>query len=357
MGDSRVSDPLDIQSHTGPYRVTFETGEPFAGLDAFDGALLLDRRVDELYGAALAPAKAKLKTVYVDASEDAKSLERLPEYVVALSTAGFRRGGTLVAVGGGVVQDIACFLAAVYMRGVDWAFYPTTLLAQADSCIGSKSSINVGGIKNLVGTFTPPRAVAINARVLETLTDPDIRSGIGEMLKVHAIAGPAAFDALSADYDAVLTDRATRLHYVRESLRFKQVLIEQDEFDRGPRLVMNYGHTFGHAIESATDYAIPHGIAVTIGMEMANYVAAELGVTTRAHHERMRGVLVKNAGAERGVAVPAERVLAAIARDKKNVGDELTLILPGPDGRIARGRYPNDARFAEVCRAFLAERR
>jgi 3-dehydroquinate synthase len=349
-----VSDPLEIQSHTGPYRVTFGTGEPFAGLDAFDGALLLDRRVDELYGAALAPAKAKLKTVYVDASEDAKSLERLPEYVIALSEAGFRRGGTLVAVGGGVVQDIACFLAAVYMRGVDWAFHPTTLLAQADSCIGSKSSINVGGIKNLVGTFTPPRSVVINPRVLETLTDADIRSGIGEMLKVHAIAGPEAFDTLAAAYRG-LSDRAKRLHFVRESLRFKQVLIEKDEFDRGPRLVMNYGHTFGHAIESATDYGIPHGIAVTIGMDMANFVAAELGVTTRAHFERMHPVLVENAGAERGVEIPIDRVLAAIARDKKNVGDELTLILPGLDGRISRGRYPNDARFAAACRAFLAE--
>jgi len=319
------------------------------------GGLLLDRRVDDLYRDALAPARARLKTVFIDANEDAKSLERIPEYVTALSQAGVRRGHVIMAVGGGVVQDIACFIAAIYMRGVDWSFHPTTLLAQTDSCIGSKSSINVGGIKNLVGTFTPPREVVVNPAVLETLDESDIRSGIGEMLKVHAIAGPSAFDALAADYDRLLVDRGVRLRYIHNSLKYKQALIEVDEFDQGPRLVMNYGHTFGHAIESATDYAIPHGIAVTLGIDMANFVAAALGVGTTAQYRRMHDVLARNYEPERRVAIPVDRVLAAISRDKKNVGDQITLILPDGNGTIQRGRYPNDARFVSACRTFLAE--
>lgn len=347
-------EPLEIKSHKGIYRATFSTGVPFAELASSEpGGLLLDRRVDNLYRDELAPARARFKTVYVDADEDAKSLERLPDYVSALSAAGVRRGQVLTAVGGGVVQDIACFIAAIYMRGIDWSFHPTTLLAQTDSCIGSKSSINVGGIKNLVGTFTPPRDVVVNPAVLDTLDEPDLRSGIGEMLKVHAIAGPAAFDALAADYDRLLIDRGVRLRYIRDSLKYKQALIEIDEFDQGPRLVMNYGHTFGHAIESATAYAIPHGIAVSMGMDMANFVAAQLGVSTRAHFERMHTVLARNYAPERSVAIPVDRVLAAISRDKKNVGDQITLILPDAAGTIHRGRYPNDAAFAGACHAFL----
>jgi len=350
-----VFDPLEITSHKGGYRATFSTGAPFAELASMEGGgLLLDRRVDDLYRDALAPARARFKTVYIDANEDAKSLERVPEYVTALSEAGVRRGQVLMAVGGGVVQDIACFIAAIYMRGIDWSFHPTTLLAQTDSCIGSKSSINVGGIKNRVGTFTPPREVVVNPAVLETLDEPDIRSGIGEMLKVHAIAGPAAFDALARDYDQLLVDRAVRLRYIHDSLKYKQVLIEVDEFDQGPRLVMNYGHTFGHAIESATDYAIPHGIAVSLGIDMANFVAAELGVGTRANFNRMHDVLARNYAPERHVPIPVDRVLTAISRDKKNVGDQITLILPDTDGRIQRGRYPNDDAFRSACRTFLA---
>jgi hypothetical protein len=128
-----------------------------------------------------------------------------------------------------------------------------TLLAQADSCIGSKSSINVGKIKNVLGTFTPPRKITISTRLLSTLDDRDIRSGIGEMLKVHGIDGPDSFDQIAADYARLTSDAETLKRYVRRSLEIKKHIIEQDEFDRGIRNVMNYGHSFGHAIESATD--------------------------------------------------------------------------------------------------------
>jgi len=354
---SRAFDPLEIASHRGPYAVRFSSGRPFAELaDQPAGTLLIDARVSALYRDDLAPARARLAAVEIDASEEAKSLERMAGYVTALSDRGLKRGAPIIAVGGGVVQDIACFLAAIYMRGVDWMFHPTTLLAQADSCIGSKSSINVGGIKNLVGTFTPPSEVVINPGVLATLSDDDVRSGIGEMLKVHAIKGPEAFDRLAADYPALSADRAVLLRYVRDSLAYKKELIEIDEFDQGPRLVMNYGHTFGHAIESATDYGLPHGVAVTIGMDMANHVAVALGASTAAERDRMHPVLAANYQDIRRPPVPADRFFHAIARDKKNVGSQITLILPDQTGRIQRGRYPNDDRFRNACLEFLATR-
>jgi len=260
----------------------------------------------------------------------------------------------LVAIGGGIIQDITCFLAATMLRGVKWRFYPTTLLAQCDSCIGSKSSINCGEAKNILGTFTPPNEVVISARFLDTLDEREVRSGIGEMLKVHAIAGPETFAAFAAGYDAMFSDRAAMVAAIRRSLEIKKAVIETDEFDQGPRLVFNLGHSFGHAIEAATDFAVPHGIAVTIGLDMANWMSWQMGIGTEAHWAAAHPVLRKNYRGYEAVPVPAERFLAALAKDKKNTGaGSVTLILPDSGGKVFRGTHAADQRFAALCREYL----
>ena len=137
----------------------------------------------------------------IEAKEQNKTLESMPTYVTHLLEKQVRRDDILIAVGGGIIQDITCFLAGTLLRGIDWSFYPTTLLAQADSCIGSKSSINCGDAKNLIGTFTPPNRVIIGNDYLQTLDDRDVRSGVGEMLKVHGIAGASEFDEISSKYN------------------------------------------------------------------------------------------------------------------------------------------------------------
>jgi 3-dehydroquinate synthase len=286
----------------------------------------------------------------IDALEPNKSLEAMPAYVTHLVSSGIRRDHRLVAIGGGIIQDITCFLAANMLRGVDWIMVPTTLLAQADSCIGSKSSINCGGAKNILGTFTPPREVWIAARFLDTLSEQDVCSGVGEMLKVHAIDGPASFDRIAADYEKILSDRATLLAYIRRSLEIKQRYIEIDEFDRGPRLVFNFGHSFGHAIEAATDFAVPHGIAVTIGMDVALDVGEGIGKTDAATVARMRPVLQRNARGYRKVPVPQPEFLAALSKDKKNSGTgSATVILPMGEGRIERITIPMDDKLKGIC--------
>ncbi len=358
MADSAASESIEIRSHRGAYQVLFEEGAPFASLrdqDLTRAHVVLDARVADLYARELAPI-AGVGVVRIDADEIAKSLDRFPDYVEQLVAQRVRRGHVLLAIGGGVVQDIVCFLAAVLLRGLEWRFYPTTLLAQADSCIGSKSSINVGRIKNVLGTFTPPAAIHINTRVLATLDPKDLQSGIGEMLKVHAIDGPETFDRIAADYAALLTDRAVLERYIRASLLIKRRLIETDEFDVGARRVMNYGHSFGHAIESATDFGIPHGIAVTIGMDMANYVAARLGVSPTAHFDRMHPTLAANYAGFEHVNVPLDALMAALGTDKKNTDSRLTLILPDTDGKPAIGVYPNDAAFRGVCAEYFTLR-
>jgi 3-dehydroquinate synthase len=261
-----------------------------------------------------------------------------------------------VAIGGGVIQDITCFLAATLLRGLEWWFYPTTLLAQADSCIGSKSSINVGRAKNILGTFTPPRRIVIDPDVLATLDERDMRSGYGEMLKVHAITGPGCFDDLARAYPR-LAESDVLDHYVRQALEFKRRLIEEDEFDVGVRRVMNYGHTFGHALEAATNFAIPHGIAVTIGMDMANHVAVRLGHAPAREYERMHPVLRQNYDGFESTPVPFVPFTQAIAKDKKHTDARLVLVLPDARGEIRLTSCLNDARFADACAEYLERQR
>lgn len=349
---------LVIASHKGPYGVTFAED----GLERLDAAVpagahvIVDARVAELYSDRMRNILSGPSVLRIEATEANKSLERFPAYVDHLVGRSLRRDQPLIAVGGGIIQDITCFLAATMLRGVSWHFYPTTLLAQCDSCIGSKSSINCGEAKNILGTFTPPNQVVISTRFLDTLDERDVRSGVGEMLKVHAIAGPEAFAGFASGYDAMFTERAAMVAAIRRSLEIKKAVIEVDEFDTGPRLVFNYGHSFGHAMEAATDFAIPHGIAVTIGMDMANWISAELGIGTRDHWAAGHGVLKKNYRGFEGFPVPVDRVLAALAKDKKNTGSgSVTLILPDAQGRVFRGVHAADDRFRQLCRTYLEE--
>lgn len=347
-----------IASHTGPYRVRFASGAlaTLAEATPEQAIVVVDDLVAELYREDLREILERPSTLRIVAEEPNKSLERMPDYVDHLVAHGVRRGQVLVAVGGGIIQDVVCFLAATLLRGMAWRFVPTTLLAQTDSCIGSKSSINVRAAKNVVGTFTPPRDVLIDVELLETLEEDEIRSGIGEMLKVHAIAGPARFDEIAADYPALAgadRDRPTLAAYIARSLSYKQRLVELDEFDRGPRLVMNYGHSFGHAIESATSYGVPHGIAITIGMDMANHVARALGRTGDDQVRRMHGVLAANYRGYADTPVPLERFFGAIANDKKNTASGLRLVLPDHDGVIALVEESAGEPFRTACESYL----
>jgi len=173
------------------------------------------------------------------------------------------------------------------------------------------------------------------------------------MLKVHAIESPAAFDEIARDYDALFRDDAVMLRFIRRSLEIKKRIIEIDEFDRGVRNVMNYGHSFGHAIESATDFAVPHGIAVTIGMDVANYTAVRTGRTPESFFVRMHPTLRANYRGFESTEIPLDRFFGAIAKDKKNFDAELSLILPDQEGRLGRVRQAGDPAFRAICAEYF----
>jgi len=349
MGGSHVSSKITIQSHKGEYTASFVRG----GMDQLNNApienavYLIDKSISQLYKNRLRNILSFQRVIIIDATEENKSLDKISGYVDKLVSVNIRRGQSLIAIGGGIIQDITCFLATTVMRGLPWIFYPTTLLAQSDSCIGSKSSINSGEVKNILGTFTPPENVVIDVDFLQTLEQREIFSGIGEMLKVHAINSPKSFDLISSSYESLLDYPKIMEEFIYNSLSMKKKLIEIDEFDQGPRNVMNYGHSFGHAIESATNYAIPHGIAVTIGMDIANYIAKELRISDISHFERMHNVLEKNCRTYRHIDISAELLLHALSKDKKNSATQLRLILPDKNGRIFIGLYNNDSKLKD----------
>lgn len=352
-----MSEKLVIQSHKGPYTVVFNDkllhdpgcltqGEPH---------FLVDANVARLYAENLRDILARPNTIVIEATEGNKSLEKIIPVFERLVQNKVRRGQVLVAIGGGIIQDITCFIASTLLRGLPWRFVPTTLLSQADSCIGSKSSINLGDTKNILGTFNPPQEIFVDTGFLDTLAHKEIQSGVGEIVKVHAIDGAASFDRLAADFDRLFTDRTVLLKYIRSALLIKQRFIEADEFDQGIRNIFNYGHSFGHAIESATQYAVPHGIAVAMGMDMANHISAARGMLPEAHYRRMHTTLRKNYTDYAATPIPLDPMLAALMKDKKNTSTMLGLIFPvGAEAAIQRVQVAPDDTFRAQCINFFA---
>lgn len=353
-----MSESLVIQSHRGPYSVTFDPALLSHLACIIEGTphFLVDANVARLYSAELRDIVIHRNAIVIEATEENKSLEMTIPVFGQLVRNKIRRDHILVAIGGGIIQDITCFIASTLLRGLAWRFVPTTLLAQADSCIGSKSSINLGDTKNILGTFNPPQSVCVDAGFLETLKDKDIHSGVGEILKVHAIEGSAAFDRLAVDFERIFSDRGVLLRYIHAALLIKKRYIEEDEFDRGIRNIFNYGHSFGHAIESATQYEVPHGVAVTMGMDMANYIAVKRDQLPVRHYHRMHTILRRNYAQFAGTPIPLDAMLAALMKDKKNSSTVLRLILPvGDQAAIQRVDVFPDESFRSHCATFLAE--
>lgn len=335
-----------IQSRSHPYTVEdFGTlGEAIDSLGRLDQThFLVDRALLDRIRRACGERLPESRLVSLEASEHAKSYGRLEQVFLDLLERNLKRSGTLVVVGGGVLQDAGCFIASVLSRGIRWVLIPTTLLAQADSCIGSKSSINIGAYKNQIGTFYPPHRVLLVPETLRTLPYDELRSGLGEVIKLQLLSSEAGFDDLMrdlADFERLPLEAREPLlaRWVQRSMDVKQPVIEADEFDRGQRLLLNYGHTFGHAYESTTNYGIPHGIAVILGMLTATAVSARLGMVPAAHVDRLLSVLRPwhEPYAAKLAAVGREPMLQALAKDKKNSATGLTCILTRGFGAMER---------------------
>jgi 3-dehydroquinate synthase len=264
--------------------------------------------------------------VEVGTGEAAKTLATVETLARALIAARVDRRTLVVGLGGGVVSDVTGFVASTLLRGVPFAFAPTSLLAQVDAAIGGKNGVNLDGFKNLIGTVTQPEFVLADHRVLETLPAAERRSGVAEVIKAAAIGDAALFTLLEADVDAVLAcARPAVARVVERAVRIKLRLVAADERDDADRRLLNFGHTLGHAVERV--FGFSHGEAVAIGMVAAARVSVARGLLARGDAERIER-LVRRAGLP--AACPPGRwadLLAAIEVDKKRVGGRQSGVL------------------------------
>ena len=325
-------------------------------LAAPKATIVSDETVAPLYAARLAASfdKAGVKTsaVTVPAGESSKEFTAFGRLVNELLDQRPDRKTTLVALGGGVVGDITGFAAAVLLRGVDFIQVPTTLLAQVDSSVGGKTAINHPLGKNMVGAFHQPAAVIADTDTLATLPAREYASGLAEVAKYGAIRDRTFLDWIEAHAQALVArEPAALAHAIRRSCEIKAAIVAEDERESGARALLNFGHTFGHAIESAAGYGNwLHGEAVAVGMALAARFSVRQGRLGPAEADRLVALLERLGLPVAAPAFPAERWLEFMGRDKKNEGGRVTLILL--DG-LGQGAVVRDAPETEL-RRFLA---
>ncbi|GAA3762489.1 3-dehydroquinate synthase [Terriglobus aquaticus] len=300
--------------------------------------------------------------VFVEALETNKALEASPALIEQMRRGGANRSTELVAVGGGIIQDLSAFIASVYMRGLKWTYVPTTVLAMVDSCIGGKSSINVGPYKNLVGTFHPPERVLVDPEFVHTLPPDQRASGLIEAVKICFCHGEESFAKHMSFEPSVDMSTDALEGLILNSLRSKKWFIEIDEFDRKERLLLNFGHTFGHAMEGASHFAIAHGIGVGLGIQCAIAMQERAGVDYSAVpsvtrlREHLRTMMASDATVRSVLpTLDLDDVLDRIGSDKKHGKDFYTFILIAPDGRVELARLPRTPETLERARSAVQE--
>jgi 3-dehydroquinate synthase len=346
---------FEVASYRKKYKVQF-SDNAFADLEAElrEGDwIFIDQNVRRIFGSSLEPILKQYQTVDVEPLESSKSYDGVRPLILQLIENGFKKNNRLIAIGGGITQDVTAFISSVLYRGVDWIFFPTNLLSQCDSCIGSKTSINFQEYKNQLGGFFPPAEIYIAPSFLETLEYSEICSGMGEMAHYFLVESEAAFTRYEAGISDALV-RGTCLHeLIAECLAIKKRMIEIDEFDEGPRNVFNYGHSFGHAIEGYTQYAIPHGIAVSYGMDIANAVSEHLGLLDKASCERISKTLQKVRTKVSFPDIDIDAYLSYLKKDKKNTSAGIRLILSKGFGAMYLTQVePDEALKAVITQCF-----
>lgn len=307
--------------------------------------IIIDNKIKNIYINELSEILDDFNSICIDSNESQKSYQNVEPIIEKLIENGFRKNHRLIAIGGGITQDCTAFMASVLYRGVSWIFYPTSLLAQGDSCIGSKTSINFANYKNLIGGFYPPNKILINPNFLNSLEFKELKSGLGEMLHYFIVSSKEDFDDFKLNYKNALTDKSVLSILIARSLEIKKKYIEIDEFDKNERQVFNYGHSFGHAIESITEYKIPHGIAVCFGMDISNYISVKLGFINEETRNQIRELLEMIWEGYSIENINAKDFIMALSKDKKNVGKRLGLILSKGFGKIFKKFLDNDKKF------------
>lgn len=331
-----------IKSSPYDYQVRFVSGRnPFGRINAWfksrpNDILFIDRNVLNLYRNHSKVARDRVFAAKAD--ENFKTMTGMLQLIDFLRKKDFSKSDNLVVVGGGVVQDVAALAAGLYKRGIPWVFFPTTLLSMCDSCIGAKAGINYRLAKNQLGLFCAPKEVYIDVNFLKTLDARQILSGLGEVYKLCVSGGKRAYRAFLKNLpNGKVKSLQNYEKLIKLALSVKKLVIETDEFDGSYRKSLNYGHTFGHALEALTHYEVPHGQAVVAGMLIVNELSTEQGLLDRQENwelQRLAWQLLDQKSLQAIRRVPIGQLGKILRLDKKVSGNSLNLVLLKTVGRL-----------------------
>lgn len=327
---------ISIVSAQGDYGVSFhntisDLNEKIVKKE--DTFFLVDKIVWEIYGKNLDFVN-KNNLLLLNGDEDTKTLSGVNHVIEWLNTNGATKSSVLVAVGGGVIQDVTTFVSHVYYRGIKWEYIPTTLLSQSDSCIGAKCGINVLSNKNQVGVLHSPSAVYIVEEFLGTLEKEEFESGFGEIFKL-AVTGPNQFwEELKTHLKENKLNSERVLPMTAKSLLAKKVIIEIDEYEKDLRRILNYGHSFGHSLETITKNRISHGYAILFGMDLMNYLGVLWGITDRKFAEEFRGIIQEAFPKFKLEKIDVIELVNGLKKDKKVISGKINFAIVENVGKI-----------------------
>lgn len=349
LPQSAVSYPIKIEKG-----LLDQVGEEIAGITSSRRvAVITDKNVAEHYGehveGQLTDEGFEVSMIVLEPGEQTKTFATMPAIYSQLIESGLTRSDVIVALGGGVVGDIAGFAAASYLRGVDFVQIPTSLLAQVDSSVGGKVGVDLPEGKNLVGAFYHPTKVIIDPLVLETLTDHYFADGMAEVIKYGCIHDVSFLNKLAElrSREAVMTEVES---IVARSCDIKREMVEQDEKDKGVRMLLNFGHTLGHAIEAFYNYeSITHGHAVAIGMVTLTHISEEKGLTESGTADELIRVLeTHNLPTVLADVTAYDAILPYVKKDKKQLNNQLNVVLLEKAGKAVT--HQTDSHFFDTLK-------
>ena len=303
-----TTETMIINSIPENYQVSFK---PFLNTFNENMVVLVDKNVKELYKIN------HTKLIEVEASETNKSIETVLGITSKLTEFKFTKRDTLVVIGGGIIQDLGAFTCKIFKRGIRWVFYPTTLLSQCDSCIGGKTALNYQNFKNQLAVFSAPNEVIIDTEFLKTLSPEDMTSGYGEIIKIFLTGGQYYLENM---------DKWSITENIKHALAIKKAVVEADEFEKLERKSLNLGHSFGHVIEPMTNYKIPHGEAVLLGIELVNRLFE--------NNKSISDLIAKHTSFDKIKNLDPKALTRGLLSDKKVIGNSISLVRLHEPGSI-----------------------
>ena len=312
---------------------------------------VIDKNIYSLYENELNALPIE-RLYLLDAVEQKKTIDTVIDICEKMTAMTAKRNTHLISIGGGITQDVTGFVANALYRGIKWTFFPSTLLAACDSCIGGKTSLNCRGFKNLLGTFYPPDEIKIYPEFFKTLSERDFQSGLGEVVKFNVMAGKDGIDKIEQNIGKLLSRNSNTVSdFCHTSLEFKKDFIEEDEFDKGRRILLNFAHTFGHAFETSSEYGIPHGSAVAMGMIVANKISVNRNILDSNFASRIENVCLKILNLElKSEWFDFNKIISAIRKDKKQTDTNIKAVLMNQNLSL---EVKSDVEEVEIKRALV----